>query len=390
MKRLCLDDFSFPLPEDLIALRPAPRRDGARLMVLEEGGKIEHRRFHDLPQYLREGDMLLLNDSRVLPVRLAGRKKTGGRLEVLLVKKIGAEEEKTEKSASEGELWEVLYRGRYAGRLKISDDLELELEGGAAEGKADGAEAGPRTARVFCRGDFFDVLSKCGAMPLPPYIKRPPDESDKERYQTVYCRGRGVAEVLSPGVFGSIAAPTAGLHFTPELLDRLRAGGVLVRSLTLHVGRGTFMPVKCREVGEHRMEREYFEFGRSLIDEINEVRRAGGRLCAVGTTTTRTIEGYFSGRCRLAPAGEKNGPAQNGKIAGSTDIFIHPGYRFQAVDMLVTNFHLPRSTPLMLASALAGRTALLSAYNNAVLSGYRFFSYGDAMLILDGGNAFDS
>ncbi|MDA8086235.1 MAG: tRNA preQ1(34) S-adenosylmethionine ribosyltransferase-isomerase QueA [Nitrospiraceae bacterium] len=368
---MLIDDFSFPLPEGLIALRPAPRRDGSRLMALA-GGRPEHRRFHDLPEYLREGDMLLVNDSRVLPVRLAGRKETGGRLEVLLVRRI----ENAGGGTAAGELWEVLYRGRYSGRLRINDELEMEL------GEFLPGHEGCRAARLRFSGDLFEILSRCGAMPLPPYIKRTPDESDRERYQTVYCRSAAKDSAgRASGVFGSIAAPTAGLHFTSELLEAIRSKGVLVRSLTLHVGRGTFMPVKCRQVGEHRMEREYFEFDRGLIDEINETRRAGGRLCTVGTTATRAIEGYFSGRCELAAGG-------NGKISGTTDIFIHPGYRFGAVDMLVTNFHLPRSTPLMLAAALAGRQALLGAYEEAVSLGYRFFSYGDAMLIIDGRKCF--
>ncbi|MDA8388138.1 MAG: tRNA preQ1(34) S-adenosylmethionine ribosyltransferase-isomerase QueA [Nitrospiraceae bacterium] len=407
-----IDDFSFALPEDLIALRPASRRDGARLLVLSEG-VTEHRRFHNLPEYLREGDILLLNDTRVLPVRLTGRKETslaetGGRLEVLLLRKVGeaSPREASPREAGPGasmrteekcreEFWEVLYRGRYAGRLKINDELELEL-GETSLAETSLPETGlpvaglSRVARVIFRGDLFEIISRCGAMPLPPYIKRKPDESDRERYQTVYCRDGGYdggydGGARASGVFGSVAAPTAGLHFTPELLDAIRARGVHVRYLTLHVGRGTFMPVRHRDVREHRMELEHFEIDRALVNEINEIRRAGGRkrLCAVGTTTARALEGYFSGRCRLTP-----GKEGNGTIAGVTDIFIYPGYRFSAVDALVTNFHLPRSTPLMLASAMAGRLALLKAYEEAVLAGYRFFSYGDAMLISDGKKCF--
>ena len=373
MEKLCLDDFSFPLPEGLIALRPAPRRDGSRLCVIA-GGPMEHRRFNDLPEYLRKGDLLLLNDSRVLPVRLMGRKKTGGRVEVLLIKEV---KDKDRKLQDGSELWEVLYRGVYSGPLKINDELELEL--------GDFPETGEngRLAKVYHTGDLFEILSRCGQMPLPPYIKRRPDESDKERYQTVYCDNRNMGHGRAGpfGIFGSIAAPTAGLHFTPELLGAIREKGVLIRKLTLHVGRGTFMPVKCEKIIEHRMKPEYFEFDRSLIDEIDEVRGSGGRVCAVGTTATRAIEGYLSGICEL----DSNG---DGRISGATDIFIHPGYRFRAVDMLVTNFHLPRSTPLMLASAMAGREKLLNAYENAILSGYRFFSYGDAMLIIDGEKCF--
>ena len=384
-------------------MRPAAQRDGSRLMVLSDG-RAEHRRFSDLPEYLCEGDILLLNDTRVLPVRLTGRKETGGRLEVLLVRQtepVRRASPARETAGGDGWetcIWEVLYRGRYEGRLQINDELELELGGeprrrqcpdqSPQPPKSPQPPDGPRVARVSFRGDLLEIISRCGAMPLPPYIKRRPDESDRERYQTVYCRDTGH---LTEGDWsperdwspGSIAAPTAGLHFTRELLEAIRARGVRVRKLTLHVGRGTFMPVRCNDIREHPMEREHFEIGRALVDEINETRRAGGRLCAVGTTATRAIEGYFSGRCRL----DKK-PGGDGTISGSTDIFIYPGYPFRAVDALVTNFHLPRSTPLMLASALAGRQTLLKAYEEAVRAGYRFFSYGDAMLISDGKKCF--
>ena len=352
-----VEDFNFALPQESIALRPADVRDGSRLLVLA-GGKTEHRHFHDLPEYLEKGDLLLINDTRVLPVRLLGRKETGGLLEVVLVRKMPDGDE----NGGGREKWEALYRGRYAGILRVSEELSLEFSGR------------DREVEIICEGGLLTALSKCGQMPLPPYIKRKPDEADKERYQTVYAKNKNM------NVFFSIAAPTAGLHFTPGLLDAIRAKGVFVRSLTLHVGRGTFMPMKSRRVEEHEMGRESFEFDSSLVDEIKDIKAGGGKVCAVGTTTTRAVESFFSGMCILDAAGDKK-PGNGNKISGSTDIFIYPGYRFKAVERLITNFHLPRSTPLMLAAAMAGKETLLESYKDAISRGYRFFSYGDAMLL---------
>ncbi len=332
-------EFDFPLPEALIALRPAQKRDESRLAVLR-GSRLEHRRFRDLPEYLSKGDLLIINNTKVLPVRLTGEKPTGGKLEVLLARNLS------------GDTWEVLSKGGYTGSLRVSEHLSLELTGG---GKA----------RLLYEGDLKKILYDSGDMPLPPYIKRKPDGLDKERYQTVYARKEG-----------SIAAPTAGLHFTPGLLDRLREKGVLVRELTLHVGRGTFAPIRADNLEDHRMEEEYFELDRTLPEEIEKTKKSGGRVFTVGTTATRAVEGYLSGNCGLLSS-------PNGRIMGTTGIFIYPGYNFRAADCLITNFHLPRSTPLMLASALCGRENLLGAYKECVNEGYRFFSYGDAMLILD-------
>ncbi|GAB4390339.1 MAG: tRNA preQ1(34) S-adenosylmethionine ribosyltransferase-isomerase QueA [Thermodesulfovibrionales bacterium] len=329
-------DFDFHLPQSLIALEPAPERDASRLLVLGPDGTVEHRRFSEITRYLAPGDMLLLNRTKVLPVRLSGVKPTGGRLEFVLVREV------------RHGLWEILCRGKYTGSLEVSGRLRAEIREG-------------RTAELLHDGDLEEILWEVGAMPLPPYIKRKPAEADKSRYQTVYASAAG-----------SIAAPTAGLHFTQGLLKEISDKGVLVRYLTLHVGKGTFMPVRADDLEDHAMEAEYFEVERDLVEEIGSL---AGRLFAVGTTTTRAIEGLLGGK--FQPAGNGGGP-----IRGRTDIFIRPGHTFRAVRGLVTNFHLPRSTPLMLASALAGRERLLRAYAEAVRERYRFFSYGDAMLIL--------
>jgi S-adenosylmethionine:tRNA ribosyltransferase-isomerase len=337
-----LSEFEFPLPEDLIALEPAPERGGSRLLVLGPDGPPEHRMFTDLPEYLRPGDLLVLNDTRVTPCRVpVVRGRGGAMLEVLLV-----------RPRPDGR-WDVMSKGGYSGpaatpcgriRMKLDHGMVAELEH---------------------HGPLSDALDASGLMPLPPYIKRQPDERDRAWYQTVYARQEG-----------SIAAPTAGLHFTAPMLAGLLDAGVLVRFLTLHVGSGTFKPVRAERVADHRMDHEEFLVPRALLDEIASVRSMGsGRVVAVGTTTTRALEAIATGR--FLPTGGSD----DASVAGSTDIFIAPGYRFRAVDALVTNFHLPRSTPLMLASALAGQKRLLAAYASAVERSYGFFSYGDAMLI---------
>jgi S-adenosylmethionine:tRNA ribosyltransferase-isomerase len=328
-------DFDFELPESMIALEPVENRDSSRLMVLLPDGAAEHRTFCNLTDYLGPGDMLVLNKTMVLPVRLFGRKPDGSILDITLARELG-----------DGR-WEILSRGRYSGPLEVSPDLSVEVEDGTL-------------ARLRYPGELDEILHEAGHMPLPPYIKRSPHEGDKERYQTVYAR--------SPG---SIAAPTAGLHFTEGLLEDIEEKGVAVRYITLHVGTGTFTPIRTEALEDHEMAQEQFEIEKSLIEEIREHK---GRVIAVGTTTTRALEGFFTGRHPIA---------ENGSVtSGSTDIFIYPGYGFRVVDALLTNFHLPRSTPLMLASALAGRRRLLGAYAEAVRKNYRFFSYGDAMLIL--------
>ncbi len=332
-----VDLFDFELPESMIARHPSERRDASRLLVLKRGGRIEHRRFRDLVEYINEGDLLVLNNSKVVPARLTGRKTTGGRLEILLVKGINAN------------TYEILSRGGYSGRLFFEDGLVAEIERGAI-------------AR-FNRTDIRDYLYRYGKMPLPPYIKRQPDENDRLWYQTIYAEREG-----------SIAAPTAGLHFTEELLSLIEKKGVIIKKITLHVGIGTFKPIRTDKIEAHRMDSEEFEVSLEVIDMIRKVKEKRGRVFAVGTTVTRTLESIMSGCCSVI--------SRNGKLTGSTELFIYPGYRFRAVDALITNFHLPRSTPLMLASAFAGRERLLSAYEVAKAEGYRFFSYGDAMLII--------
>ena len=335
-----IESFDFVLPESLIARQPVEERDGSRLLVLRRDGGIEHRLFREITAYFREGDLLVLNDSKVIPARLTGRKPTGGRIEILLVR----------KTPDGGFL--ILSRGGYTGRACFDGGVEAEIVGG-------------RYAR-FDTGDTEDFIRRFGAMPLPPYIRRPPEERDRQWYQTVYAAKEG-----------SIAAPTAGLHFTEGLLQELASIGVVIKKLTLHVGIGTFMPVKSRRIEGHRMEPEEFEAEAGLADLIVKRRKDGGRVFAVGTTTTRTIEALMSGRYEAAADHR-----EPGRIRGTTDLFIYPGYRFKGIDALITNFHLPKSTPLMLASAFAGREKLLAAYGEAVSSAYRFFSYGDAMLIL--------
>lgn len=331
-------DYDFHLPPDLIAARPLEKRDSSRLLVLNRNGAMQHRTFSELPSLLNPGDMLVVNNSKVFPARLEGRKPTGGKLEILLV--------------SEGApgVWNILCRERYTGPLRISDALRVSIENGS-------------TALFEHRAGLRALIREEGLMPLPPYIKRRPDEHDRERYQTVYAE-----------VEGSIAAPTAGLHFTRSLMERLAAASVMIRSVTLHVGTGTFRPVRVLELKDHRMDREFFEISPELLSDIRKVKERGNRVVAVGTTTTRTLEGYMSGRCEII--------SSNGTVSGTTDIFIHEGYRPVVVDALITNFHLPRSTPLMLTAVFAGRENLLGAYSRAVSMGYRFFSYGDAMLVL--------
>jgi len=329
-------DFHFELPEDLIAERPVARRDSSRLLVMHRNLGIEHRIFSDLPSLLRPGDMLLLNNTRVFPAILKGVKTDGTVLNILLV---------TENSDGS---WNILTRGKYTGQVIINETLSASVSSG-------------RTATFS--SNIRDQIWTAGRMPLPPYIRREPDELDLETYQTVYAE-----------IEGSIAAPTAGLHFTPGLLDTLESSGVLLRKLTLHVGVGTFRPVKTSFIEEHQMEHELFEISGQLIAEIENVKKSGGRIIAAGTTTTRALEGYRSGSCRII--------SSNGTVRGTTNIFIHEGYTPLAVDGLITNFHLPCSTPLMLASVFAGRERLIETYRTAIAMGYRFFSYGDAMLIL--------
>lgn len=335
-------DFYYDLPQELIAQTPLQRRDASRLMVLDKDtGAVEHRHFFDLPDYLRPGDCLVLNDSRVLPARLIGRRESGGVSEVLLL---------TEKGDG---VWECLVRpGKKLrpGARVIFGDGQLTAE--IVEILPDGN----RLVKFHYQGIFLEILEELGRMPLPPYIKE--TLQDQERYQTVYSR-----------VPGSAAAPTAGLHFTPELLRKIQDMGVETAYVTLHVGLGTFRPVKVDDVENHDMHSEYCMISQEAADKINAAKARGGRVICVGTTSCRTIESFANEDGTIAPS------------AGWTNIFIYPGYRFKCLDALVTNFHLPESTLVMLVSALAGKEHIMNAYARAVEEKYRFFSFGDAMLI---------
>ena len=340
-----IDLFDFDLPEELIAQTPLPNRDASRLMVLDKKtGEIRHETFRNILSYLREGDCLVLNDTRVMPARLYGEKEnTGANIEVLLLKQL------------EGDRWETLVKP--AKRVKVGTEITFG-DGRLKATCVDTLEHGGRILEFSYQGIFYEVLEQLGEMPLPPYIKEKLD--DPERYQTVYAR-----EV------GSAAAPTAGLHFTEQLLDDIRAKGVHIAFITLHVGLGTFRPVSVENIEEHDMHAEFYQMTEKTARLLNEVRQQGGRIIAVGTTSTRTLETIAS--------------KHNGAFvaeSGWTDIFIYPGYEFKAIDGLVTNFHLPKSTLIMLVSALAGRENILRAYNAAVKERYRFFSFGDAMLII--------
>ena len=336
-------DFYFDLPEELIAQTPLEKRDNSRLLTLnKETGETQHLHFYDLPQLLRPGDCLVLNDSRVLPARLIGhRLPGGGACEVLLLVDRG---DKT---------WECLVRPgkkmRVGAQLSFGDgELTAEVVGEV--------EGGNRLVRFQYEGIFLEVLERLGKMPLPPYIKA--ELQDPERYQTVYSRE-----------IGSAAAPTAGLHFTKELLEKIQNIGVKLCYVTLHVGLGTFRPVKEENITDHDMHSEYCMISQETADQINQTKRQGGRVICVGTTSCRTIESWA----------QEDGTLK--ESAGWTNIFIYPGYRFKVLDGLITNFHLPESTLIMLVSALAGREHVLAAYQEAVEQKYRFFSFGDAMFI---------
>ena len=336
-------DFNYELPPELIAQTPIPQRDASRLLVLDKNtGAWQHRHFYDLPEYLRPGDCLILNNSRVLPARLLGhRLPGGGACEVLLLIDRG------------NKTWECLVRPgkrmRTGAKLSFGDgELTAEV--------VEELPGGNRLVRFDYEGIFLEVLERLGKMPLPPYIKE--ELQDQERYQTVYSK-----------VNGSAAAPTAGLHFTPELLERIAAKGVGIGYVTLHVGLGTFRPVKEDEIEQNDMHSEYCTIPQETADLINRTKVHGGRVICVGTTSCRTIESW---------AGEDGTMTATG---GWTNIYIYPGYRFKVMDALVTNFHLPESTLIMLVSALAGREHVLASYEEAVRERYRFFSFGDAMFI---------
>ncbi|MDS1003657.1 tRNA preQ1(34) S-adenosylmethionine ribosyltransferase-isomerase QueA [Clostridium sporogenes] len=336
-------DFDFYLPEELIAQHPMEKRDEARLLVLnKETGEIEHKIFKNILDYLKPNDCLVLNDTRVLPARLIGAKEeTGGKMEFLLLKR------------KEKDVWETLVKpGKRAqiGTKFIFGNGELKAE------VIGMGEEGSRIVKFYYEGIFEEILDQLGQMPLPPYIKEKLD--DKEMYQTVYSKEQG-----------SAAAPTAGLHFTEELLEKIKEKGVKLAFLTLHVGLGTFRPVKVEDIQDHVMHSEYYKMDPKTAEIINTTKENGGRVIAVGTTSCRTLE----------TIGDEEGKVR--EQSGWTDIFVYPGYKYKVVDALITNFHLPQSTLLMLVSALAGRDKIMNAYNTAVEKEYRFFSFGDAMFI---------
>ena len=335
-------EFDFELPQELIAQTPLAKRSASRLLVLHRStGAIEHRHFYDIVDYLKPGDVLVRNNTRVIPARLFGTKEeTGAHVELLLLRQ-------------EGDEWECL-----VGNAKVVKlGTIISFNEGELKAECIGiGEKGLRQFRMIYDGIFYEILEKLGNVPLPPYIKEKLE--DPERYQTVYAK-----------VKGSAAAPTAGLHFTRELLDKLAAKGVKEAYITLHVGLGTFRPVKAEEITEHHMHSEFCMISQETADMINETKRAGGRIVCVGTTSCRTLESLA----------DENGFFH--ESSAWTDIFIYPGYRFKAMDALITNFHLPESTLVMLVSAFASREKILNAYNIAVQERYRFFSFGDAMYI---------
>ena len=335
-------DFYYDLPEELIAQTPLEKRDSSRLMVLDrESGEIEHKHFYDIIDYLNPGDCLVLNDSRVLPARLIGHRPTGGTIEVLLLRDLGNKK------------WECLCK---PGRKMCEGDTAIFGDGELTATVREVCADGNRIVEFTYEGIFLEILERLGKMPLPPYIKA--ELQDQERYQTVYSRE-----------LGSAAAPTAGLHFTEDLLDKIREKGIKTAFITLHVGLGTFRPVKAEDVLDHHMHSELCMVSQETADILNETRKAGGRIICVGTTSCRTLESLVNEDGTFSPKSRW------------TDIFIYPGYQFKAMDALITNFNLPESTLVMLVSAFAGREKILNAYNQAVKERYRFFSFGDAMFI---------
>lgn len=338
-----IEEFDYFLPEELIAQHPIEPRDASRLLVLhKESGKLEHKHFYEIGNYLRPGDVLVINDTKVLPARLYAQKETGAQIEIVILKQVGLNQ------------WQSLVK---PGK-KALPGTKLYFPGHSMTAEViDYSEDGTRIVQFYPQGDFFTALDEIGQMPLPHYIKEP--LKDKNRYQPVYARERG-----------SAAAPTAGLHFTNDLLQKLEAQGILIAKVLLHVGLGTFRPVKVQEITEHKMHSEYYQVTPETADIINKARQNGGRVISVGTTSTRTLETLSTNEGVLMPG------------TGWTDIFIYPGYQFKMVDALITNFHLPKSTLVMLVAAFAGREQVLAAYKEAIKEKYRFYSFGDAMLLI--------
>ncbi len=338
-----VSEFNYELPEELIAQTPIEKRDASRLMVLDRKTKtIEHKIFKDILEYLKPGDCLVRNNTKVIPARLYGKKDTGAKVEFLLLKRI------------QGDTWEVMVR---PGR-KLLPGVEVTFGDGLLKAVVtDVLEGGNRKVKFEYEGIFNEILDKIGLMPLPPYIHE--SLKQKDRYQTVYAKYEG-----------SAAAPTAGLHFTDELLEEIKKKGVEIANVTLHVGIGTFRPVKVEEVESHDMHSEHYYIKQEDVEKINTARKNGGRIIAVGTTSCRVLESIA----------DENGMVK--ECSGDTNIFIYPGYKFKCIDALITNFHLPESTLIMLVSALAGKDYIMEAYNEAVKEKYRFFSFGDAMFIM--------
>lgn len=361
-----LSEFDYELPKELIAQEPLNQRDSSRLLVVSrKDGSIEHRKFSDVADYLKKGDVLVLNNTKVIPARLIGKRATGGKVEVLLLRR-------------DGNFWQALIKpySKLKGKpIYFEDGVRAEVVEDSEESEASPPvppTAGKGDTKVLSfnlNGDFASFLKKHGQVPLPPYIKRKPDEADTKRYQTVYAEKEG-----------AVAAPTAGLHFTKGLFQCIAAKGAGVLNVTLHVGYGTFKPVKCEDVSQHAMHEEYFEVDTKVFERIKEIRKSpqGGRIFAVGTTSCRVLETIAQERDTF--------PISTGTVptllSGYTNIFIYPPYEFKLTDCLITNFHLPKTTLLMLASAFAGRDLLFKAYKEAIEKKYRFYSYGDTMLII--------
>jgi len=340
-----IEEFDYHLPLSLIAQYPSSQRGETSLMILHrQTGVIEHQAFQDITNYLHAGDLLVMNDTRVLPARLIGKKETGGRIEMLLI---------PSWNGTKGQ-WKALIKG--TGKVKRGARIQFEP---GLQGQIEEVKAGKGRVSFSYHGEVTELLRKIGHVPLPPYIKRGDEPLDRERYQTVFAERDG-----------SIAAPTAGLHFTRALLQSLKENGVRTTMITLHIGIGTFTPVKARDIEDHAMEAEWIEISEETAREIKATKAGGGRVISVGTTTTRALESFSDG----------NGGVKSGK--GMTSLFIYPSYRFRVIDGLVTNFHLPKSTLIMLVSAFAGKDSLMRAYQEAVHRKYQFYSYGDAMLIL--------
>lgn len=347
-----LSDFDYKLPKELIAQYPAKEREKCRLMVLDRTSHtIEHKGFEDITGYFKEGDSLVLNDTKVIPARLFGKRKTGGKVELFLLE-------------NKNPVCEALVRP--SARLKDGEKITLE-----SGDEVEVLERGEVGRFIKFNRPLQDIMKEIGHIPLPPYIDRPDGESDKSDYQTVYSNKEGAT-----------ASPTAGLHFTRELLERVTGNGVRVTYVTLHTNYGTFAPVKTDNVEEHKMHKEYFELPAETAETVKETKRQGGKVFAVGTTTTRVLEYCHNDLNSKLQTPCLSGRQANSKLSGYTNLFIYPGYDFKIVDHLITNFHLPKSTLLLLVSAFAGRDFILEAYRQAIAKRYRFFSYGDAMLIV--------